>query len=115
MEVVMKKQNEVIAKIEWYADRFGGEVTIQRYEYIREAIVEVRFGDCNMTVNIGSRGAIKYCSWFLKDEQGRWTVSYDDQNLAGIQKARSMQMFLDLVRMIDVKVSEADHSEREAA
>jgi len=105
----------VIAKMEWYADKLGGEVTIQRYEYIREAIVTVQIGECNVTVNIGPRGAIKYCSWFLIDEQGHWSTHLDEKSFTGFQNAMALQQFFDFVNMITVKTSEVYHPVQEAA
>ena len=53
----MKKQNDIIRNLEAMTD-CGGTVEVTRYRYIREAIVEMKFGrGSNLTVSIGPRGA----------------------------------------------------------
>lgn len=88
----MKKQNSIIKNMEDRTEALGGTIRVQRYEYIREAVVEVRFGECNMTISIGPRGAIKYCSWFLVDGP-LWSVHHDEKCFTGRRNAQEVEWF----------------------
>ena len=57
----MKNKNEIITN--GSRPRHGQHDPSQRYA-TSQAIVEVKFGDSNLMVNIGPWG-IKYCSWFF--------------------------------------------------
>ena len=89
----MKKQNNIIAGLESRTIALGGEVRIQRYEYIREAIVEMGFGDSNLMVSVGPKGAIKYCSWFFTDVSGHWSVHHDEECFTGKRNAQEVEWF----------------------
>jgi len=100
----MKKQNEIIHDMEDRTEALGGTIRVQRYEYIREAIVEVEFGECHMMVSIGPRGAIKYCSWFLVDGP-LWSVHHDEKCFTGKRNAQEVEWFFTQVG--NCKVREA--------
>jgi hypothetical protein len=90
----MKKQNDIIKNLEAMAAKLGGEVEVMRYRYIKEAIVEVKFGSVsNLMVCIGPRGGIKYCSWFVIDRDGNWAVHHDEKSFTGIRKAKEVKKF----------------------
>lgn len=99
----MKKQNNIIAGLETRTEALGGEVSIQRYDYIREAIVQMRFGDSNLMVSIGPKGAIKYCSWFFIDASGHWSVHHDEKCFTGKRNAQEVEWFFNLMQRYAVK------------
>lgn len=99
----MKKQNNIIAGIETRTEALGGEVRVERYTYIRTAIVEVKFGDSNLMVNIGPKGAIKYCSWFFIDASGHWSVHHDEKCFTGKRNAQEVEWFFNLMQRYAVK------------
>jgi len=100
----MKKQNEMIASLESRAEAHGGTVEVTRYRYIKEAIVEATFGSGdNLMVNIGPRGAIKYCSWFVTASDGVWSVHHDDKRFTGIRNADEVEKFFSRVEFYAVK------------
>ena len=49
----MKKQNDIIRNLEAMTEVRGGTVEVTRYRYIREAIVEMKFGRGITHVGIG--------------------------------------------------------------
>ena len=100
----MKKQNDIIKNIEATAERLGGTVEVTRYRYIKEAIVEAKFGrGSNLMVNIGPRGAIKYCSWFVIDRDGDWAVHHDDKRFTGKRNGTEVGRFFNLMQTRAVK------------
>ena len=101
----MKKQNNIIADLESRTEALGGEVSIQRYDYIREAIVDMKFGDgaCSLMVSIGPKGAIKYCSWFFMDANGQWSVHHDEKCFTGKRNAQEVEWFFNLMQRYAVK------------
>ena len=99
----MKKQNNIIADLESRTEALGGEVSIQRYDYIREAIVQMRFGDSNLMVSIGPKGAIKYCSWFFMDANGQWSVHHDEKCFTGKRNGAEVGRFFNLMQRYAVK------------
>ena len=88
----MKKQNSIIKNMEDRTEALGGTIQVQQYEYIRESIVSVEFGECHMMVSIGPRGAIKYCSWFLVDGP-LWSVHHDEPCFTGKRNAKEVEWF----------------------
>jgi len=99
----MKKQNNIIADLESRTVALGGEFRVQRYKYIREAFVEMRFGDTNLTINIGPKGAIKYCSWFFIDVSGQWSVHYDEKCFTGKRNGAEVGRFFNMMQTHAVK------------
>lgn len=99
----MKKQNNIIADLESRTEALGGEVMIQRYEYISEAIVQMRFGESNLMVNIGPKGAIKYCSWFFIDASGHWSVHHNEECFTGKRNAQEVEWFFNQMQRYAVK------------
>ena len=100
----MKKQNDIIKNLEAMAAKLGGEVEVTRYRYIKEAVVEVKFGSVsNLMVCIGPRGGIKYCSWFVTASDGVWSVHHDDHRFTGIRNAKAAKKFFDRVQFYAVK------------
>ena len=100
----MKKQNNIIKNIEATAQRLGGTVEVTRYRYIKEAIVEAKFGSGNnLMVNIGPRGAIKYCSWFVTASDGVWSVHHDDKRFTGKRNGTAVGRFFNLMQTYAVK------------
>jgi len=100
----MKKQNDIIKNIEATAERLGGTVRVTRFSYIKEAIVEATFGSStNLMVNIGPRGGIKYCSWFLTGSDGDWSVHYDDKRFTGKRNGAEVGRFFNLMQTHAVK------------
>ncbi len=99
----MKKQNNIIESLEARTVALGGEFRVQRYKYIREAFVEMRFGDTNLTINIGPKGAIKYCSWFFIDASGQWSVHYDEECFTGKRNGAEIGRFFNLIQTHTVK------------
>ena len=100
----MKKQNEIIKNLEATTEALGGTVEVTRYRYIKEAIVEVKFGSgTNLMVSIGPRGGIKYCSWFVTSSSGVWSVHHDNKWFTGIRNADEVGKFFDRVQPYAVK------------
>ena len=100
----MKKQNNIIENLESMAAKIGGEVEVTRYRYIKEAIVEVKFGrGSNLMVSIGPRGGIKYCSWFVITRAGDWAVHHDRKYFTGTRNADEVGKFFDRVQPYAVK------------
>jgi hypothetical protein len=99
----MKKQNNIIESLEARTAALGGEFRVQRYKYIREAFVEMRFGDTNLTINIGPKGAIKYCSWFFIDASGQWSVHHDEKCFTGKRNGAEIGRFFNLMQRYAVK------------
>ena len=100
----MKKQNEIIENLKAMTEVRGGTVTVTRYRYIKEAIVEAKFGRRrNLMVSIGPRGAIKYCSWFVISRDGGWAVHHDNKWFTGIRNADEVRKFFDRVQPYAVK------------
>lgn len=99
----MKKQNNIIADLESRTEALGGEFRVERYTYIRTAIVEMKFGDSNLMVSIGPKGAIKYCSWFFIDASGLWSVHHDEKCFTGIRNGAEVERFFNLMQRYAVK------------
>jgi len=100
----MKKQNEIIENLKAMTEALGGEVEVTRYRYIKEAIVEAKFGGAsNLMINIGPRGGIKYCSWFVTASDGVWSVHHDDKRFTGIRNADEVEKFFSRVQFYAVK------------
>ena len=95
----MKKQNNIIRNLEAMTEVRGGTIEVTRYRYIREAIVEMKFGrGSNLTVSIGPRGGIKYCSWFVITRAGDWFVHHDRKYLTGTRNADEVRKFFDHIQ-----------------
>ena len=100
----MKKQNEIIENLKAMTEALGGEVEVTRYRYIKEAIVEAKFGSgSNLMINIGPRGGIKYCSWFVTASDGVWSVHHDDKRFTGIRNADEVEKFFSRVQFYAVR------------
>jgi len=100
----MKKQNEIIENLKAMTEALGGEVEVTRYRYIKEAIVEAKFGGAsNLMINIGPRGGIKYCSWFVTASDGVWSVHHDDHRFTGIRNADEVEKFFSRVQFYAVR------------
>jgi len=100
----MKKQNEIIENLKAMTEALGGEVEVTRYRYIKEAIVEAKFGGAsNLMINIGPRGGIKYCSWFVTASDGVWSVHHDDKRFTGIRNADEVEKFFSRVQFYAVR------------
>ena len=89
----MKKQNSIIADLESRTEALGGVARVERYTFIREAIVDMKFGHCSLMVSIGPKGAIKYCSWFFMDANGQWSVHHDEKCFTGKRNAQEVEWF----------------------
>ena len=101
----MKKQNNIIADLESRTEALGGIARVERYTFIREAIVDMKFGHCSLMVSIGPKGAIKYCSWFFMDANGQWSVHHDEPCFTGKRNAQEVECFFTQVG--NCKVREA--------
>ncbi len=100
----MKKQNEIIENLKAMTEALGGEVEVTRYRYIKEAIVEAKFGGAsNLMINIGPRGGIKYGSWFVTASDGVWSVHHDDKRFTGIRNADEVEKFFSRVQFYAVR------------
>jgi len=101
----MKKQNNIIADLEFRTEALGGIARVERYTYIREAIVDMKFGDgaCSLMVSIGPKGAIKYCSWFFMDANGQWSVHHDEKCFTGKRNAQEVEWFFNQMQRYAVK------------
>jgi|TARA_R100000149_G_C5854281_1_gene122072 hypothetical protein len=95
MEVVMKKQNNIIADLESRTEALGGTVEVVRYDYIRIAHVKIEFGQSHMMVALGPHGAMKYCSWFISCPSNPliWSVHHDEPCFTGKRNAKEVEWF----------------------